>query len=158
MKTFSSAVLLLAGLAAATPVQQTRQSVGPYDIAGFTAAKTHNSGYCRFDFDVSAPGLEGDVHCSAYLDAGFSGATWLALVYEGAGNCNNDAVTWTFFQSSAEGSGASLNVTVNGVKGLYAIPPEDISVNLNDEENPFDNDVAYSGPKEFQITEFEETE
>jgi hypothetical protein len=117
-----------------------------------------NRSLSSFDFDVSAPGLEGDVHCNAYLDAGFSGATWLANVYEGAGKCNNDAVSWTFFQSSAAGSGASLNVTVNGVKGLYAIPPSDITVSLNDEENPFDNDVAYSGPKEFQITKFEETE
>jgi hypothetical protein len=48
MKTFSSAVLFLAGLAAASPVQQqTRQSVGPYEIAAFSAAKTHNSGFCR---------------------------------------------------------------------------------------------------------------
>ncbi|KAH6838640.1 hypothetical protein B0I37DRAFT_387440 [Chaetomium sp. MPI-CAGE-AT-0009] len=158
MKTFSSAVLFLAGLAAASPVQQqTRQSAGPYQIAAFTASKTHNSGFCRFDFDVSAPGLEGAVHCNAYLDAGFSGATWLAYVYEGAGKCNNSAVSWTFFQPHAEGSGAALNVTVNGVKGLHAIPPEHISVSLNDEENPFDNDVAYAGPKEFEITQFEET-
>ncbi|KAK3295214.1 uncharacterized protein B0H64DRAFT_322969 [Chaetomium fimeti] len=159
MKTFSSAVLFLAGLAAASPVQQqTRQSVGPYQIAEFSASKRHNSGYCDFAFDVSAPGLEGAAHCTASLDAGFSGATWLANVYEGAGKCDDSAVTWTFFQSHAEGSGASLNVTVNGVKGLRDIPPEDISVRLNDEANPFDNDVAYAGPKAFEITEFEETE
>lgn len=105
---------------------------------------------------MSAPGLSTPAHCTAYLDAGFSGATWLAYVYEGAGNCDNDAVTWTFYQPTTEGSGATFNVTVDGVKGTYAVPAGDITVRLNDEPNPFDNDVAYSGPKAFQITNFAE--
>ncbi|KAK4157162.1 hypothetical protein C8A00DRAFT_29872 [Chaetomidium leptoderma] len=158
MKTVSSAALFLAGLATASPLQQqeTRQSAGPYEITNFSASKVHLSGYCNYAFDVSAPGLSSPAHCKAYLDSGFSGATWLALVYEGAGNCDNEAVTWTFFQPTTEGSGATFNVTVNEVKGTYAVPAEDITVTLNSEPNPFDNDVAYSGPKDFAITEFEE--
>ncbi|KAL2150511.1 hypothetical protein VTH82DRAFT_7074 [Thermothelomyces myriococcoides] len=140
--------LFLAALAAASP--------GPYHISEFTASKIHNSGTCFYDFDVTAPGLEGAVHCRASADAGFSGATWLALVYEGLGTCNNSAVSWTFSQpTSPIGADASFNVTVNGVKGLHTIPGSDITVNLNDEPNPFDNDVYYSGPKEFDITRFE---
>ena len=117
---------------------------------------TNVSRYLSYGFDVSAPGLSAPAHCSAYLDSGFSGSTWLAYVYEGAGNCDNDAVTWTFYQPTAEGSGATFNVTVDGVKGTYAVPATDITVRLNDEPNPFDNDVAYSGPKAFEITDFEE--
>ncbi len=76
-------------------------------------------------------------------------------MYAGAGNCANEAVTWTFYQPNTAGSGATFNVTVNGVKGTYAVPAGDITVSLNDEPNPFDNDVAYTGPKAFEITEFE---
>jgi hypothetical protein len=77
-------------------------------------------------------------------------------VYEGAGKCDNAAVSWTFFQPTTTGSGATLNVTVDGVKGRYAIPAEDITVRLNSEPNPFDNDVAYTGSRAFEITEFVE--
>jgi hypothetical protein len=153
MKPFSS-ILLLAGLATASPVA--RQTTGPYDITNFSASKVHLSGYCNFAFDVAAPGLSAPSHCTAYLDAGFSGATWLANVYEGAGKCDNAAVSWTFFQPTTTGSGATLNVTVDGVKGRYAIPAEDITVRLNSEPNPFDNDVAYTGSRAFEITEFVE--
>lgn len=108
----------------------------------------------RYDFDVASSNIDGGTtHCSAYLDAGFSGATWLAYVYEGAGNCTNSAVTWTFFHPSSGGD-ATFNVTVKGVKGRYIVPKKDITVSLNDEANPFDNDVAYTGPKSFLITDF----
>ncbi len=107
----------------------------------------------RYNFDVSAPGLSSPAHCTAYLDAGFSGATWLAYVYEGAGNCNDSAVTWAFYDPTSGGD-ATFNVTVNGERGTYTVPEGDITVELNDEENPFDNDVAYTGPKGFEITEF----
>lgn len=77
-------------------------------------------------------------------------------MYEGAGKCDNDAVSWTFFQPhTTASSGATFNVTVKGVKGVYAVPAKDITVSLNDEQNPFDNDVAYTGPKAFDITRFE---
>ncbi|KAL2177439.1 uncharacterized protein P884DRAFT_329754 [Thermothelomyces heterothallicus CBS 202.75] len=153
MKFCSSVALFLAALATANPVSH--HGSGPYHISEFYASKIHNSGTCIYDFDVTAPGLDGAVHCHASVDAGFSGATWLAYVYEGAGNCNNSAVAWTFFQpASPVGSDAQFNVTVNGVKGRRIIPGSDISVNLNNETNPFDNDVYYSGPREFDITEF----
>ena len=102
---------------------------------------------------MDAPSLDAPTHCSAYLDAGFSGATWLAYIYDGAGNCTNPAVTWTFFDPSSGGD-ATFNVTINGVKGRYIVPEMDITVWLNDEANPFDNDVAYTGPKNFKITDF----
>lgn len=46
MKSFTSAVLLLAGLATASPVQ-TRQEQGPYEVSSFSASKIHNSGTCK---------------------------------------------------------------------------------------------------------------
>jgi hypothetical protein len=48
MKTFSSAVLLLAGLATASPMrQEARQTAGPYEITNFSASKVHLSGFCK---------------------------------------------------------------------------------------------------------------
>jgi hypothetical protein len=44
MKPFSS-ILLLAGLATASPVAW--QTTGPYDITNFSASKVHLSGYCK---------------------------------------------------------------------------------------------------------------
>lgn len=110
----------------------------------------------RYDFNVDAPYLDAPTHCSANLDAGFSGATWLAYVYEGAGKCDNAAVTWTFLHpSTSGGADATFNVTVNGIKGTYIVPSKDITISLNNETNPFDNDVAYTGPKNFKITDFD---
>ncbi|KXX77650.1 hypothetical protein MMYC01_205977 [Madurella mycetomatis] len=144
--------ILLAGLASANPLrQESRQTVGPYEISGFTASKAHLSAFCRYNFNVSAPALSAPAQCSAYVDSGSSGATWLAYVYEGAGNCDNDAVTWTFFHPTSGGA-ATFNVTIDGARGTYTVPASDITVSLNDEENPFDNDVAYTGPREFEIT------
>ncbi|KAK4443524.1 hypothetical protein QBC34DRAFT_336737 [Podospora aff. communis PSN243] len=153
----SATILVLAGLVTASPPFHPgpgpHKRPGPYLISEFSAAKGHMTGYCQYDFDVRARRLDGAVHCSANLDAGFSGATWLANVWEGAGHCNNTAVTWTFFHSS--GQDATFNVTVNGVKGMYVVPAKDITVNLNNETNPFDNDVWYTGPKSFKISKFE---
>ncbi|KAL2194722.1 hypothetical protein P885DRAFT_42438 [Corynascus similis CBS 632.67] len=158
MKSFTSAALFLAALATASPVK--RQDLDfVFQITGFTASKIHNSGFCNYDFDVGVPGLlNGTAHCRAYLDSGFSGATWLANVYEGAGNCDKAGITWTFNDPIPEGKDAHLNVTINGYKGLYTIPADQIIVNANDPENPFDEDVYYGGPKDFVITEFEEVE
>lgn len=111
-----------------------------------------------FAFDVSTHGIAEPAHCTASADAGFSGATYLALIYEGLGKCDNADVTWTFYQPSAVETAppkdATLNVTINGVRGTYIIPGSDITASLNDKENPFDNDVAYTGPKAFSITKF----
>ncbi|KAL2161784.1 hypothetical protein VTH06DRAFT_7568 [Thermothelomyces fergusii] len=155
MKLFSLVPFFLAPLAAASPVR--RDGPGPYHISEFYASKIHNSGTCSYDFYVTAPSLDGAVvRCHALADTGFSGATWLALVYEGAGACNSSAVTWTFWQPTwPVGSDAQLSVTVHGVRGVRVVPGSDITVSLNDEQNPFDNDVYYSGPREFDITEFE---
>lgn len=118
----------------------------------------HLANFGRFNFDVSAPALSTPAHCSAYLDAGSSSATWLAYVYEGAGNCSDSAVTWTFYQPANNGvsTAATFNVTVGGEQGTYVVPAEHITVWLNDAQNPYDNDVAYTGPKEFEITEFKQ--
>jgi len=62
-------------------------------------------------------------------------------------------VTWTFFHPSSGGD-AVFNATIKGVKGRYIVPQKDITVSLNDEANPFDNDVAYTGPKNFLISDF----
>ncbi|KAK0742084.1 hypothetical protein B0T21DRAFT_381786 [Apiosordaria backusii] len=159
---FSLTTMFLAGvgLTTANPVpapQADTTAPGPYHISGFFASKAHLSSYCRFEFNVSAPSLPDPVTCSAYLDTGFSGATWLAYVYEGAGNCNSGAVTWTFWHprgAETDRNDAVFNVTVDGEKGTYIVPKEDIIVNLNDVNNPFDNDVFYGGPREFDIVEF----
>ncbi|KAK5656849.1 hypothetical protein OQA88_4397 [Cercophora sp. LCS_1] len=150
-------VFVLAGLAdlAATLSHHGRDDTrGPYNISEFSASKGHNSGYCRYGFNVSAPSLDAPTHCGAYVDAGFSGATWLAFVYDGVGNCTNTAVTWTFFHPT-NGGDATFNVTVHGLKGRYIVPQKDITVSLNDEDNPFDNDVAYTGPKDFKVSDFD---
>lgn len=47
-----------------------------------------------------------------------------------------------------------FNVMVDGVLGMYRVLKEDIYVNLNDEGNLFDNDVSYSGLREFEIVDF----
>ncbi|KAK4205097.1 hypothetical protein QBC40DRAFT_271708 [Triangularia verruculosa] len=160
MKSIISLITVFAGLTTATPVpapQTDTTAAGPYHISGFFASKAHLSSYCRFEFNITGPTLSGPVSCSAYLDTGFSGATWLAYVYQGVGNCNSDAVTWTFWHprgAETDRNDAVFNVTVDGVKGTYVVPKEDIFVNLNDEGNPFDNDVSYAGPREFDITDF----
>lgn len=153
MKTISSAIIL-AGLVSTSPLPRgTQSSAGPYEISGFSASKGHLSGYCSYDFYVLAPALLKPAHCSAYVDAGFSGATWLASV--SAGSCDNSTVSWTFYQPTTGGGGATFNVTVAGIKGMYKVPAEDITIRLNDEPNPFDNDVAYTGPQVFKIVNFE---
>jgi len=96
-----------------------------------------------------------EVHCSALVDGGFSGYTKLPYVYPGLGKCDDDAVTWTFLQPDT-GKDATFNVTVGGVKGEYHVPESDISCWVGDEANPFDDYVAYTGPTEFSITEFED--
>ena len=93
--------------------------------------------------------------CSALVDGGFSGYTKLPYVYAGLCKCDSDAVTWTFLQPDT-GADATFDVTIDGVKGVYHVPASDISYWVGDEANPFDDDVAYTGPTEVSITEFEE--
>ncbi|KAK4182818.1 hypothetical protein QBC35DRAFT_478741 [Podospora australis] len=152
MKSIISATILLSSLASATPV---RREPGPYEITNFFASKTHNSAHQTFDFFVTAPSLPEPVNCHAGLDGGFGGATWLAYVWDG--KCDNPAVTWTFNNPMVEynvANPAIFNVTVDGVRGTYNMPARDITVWLNNEPNPFDNDVAYTGPANFSITQF----
>ena len=75
------------------------------------------------------------------------------MVSPGVGKCDTDAVSWTFFDPTSGGN-AQFNVTIAGVTGLRIIPESDISINLNNEPNPFDNDVYYSGPRNFSIDSF----
>ncbi|KAH8882266.1 hypothetical protein GQ53DRAFT_734003 [Thozetella sp. PMI_491] len=152
MKTSTPLFLALSGLASAGPIKETRQTQ-PWQITGFFASKIHNSGTCNYSFNVTAPGLSQPAQCRASADAGFSGATWLAMIYQGIGNCDNDAVTWTFFDPTSGGD-AQFNVTIGGVTGMYTVPEADIKINLNNETNPFDNDVYYGGPKDFCIDTF----
>ncbi|KAK4207674.1 hypothetical protein QBC37DRAFT_354890 [Rhypophila decipiens] len=154
----TSAVLLFAGLTTAAPTDEGKACPPPahlkYHITNFSAAKGHMSGYCRYEFDVAGPRMATPkpAHCTAYVDAGFSGATWLALVWNGT--CDNDAVKWTFSDPVDPSGDALFQVSINNITGNYTVPAKDITVWLNDEPNPFDNDVAYTGPKEFYITEF----
>ncbi|KAK4163729.1 hypothetical protein QBC43DRAFT_238553 [Cladorrhinum sp. PSN259] len=159
MKSFTSAILLLAGIASANPVSQAepRQTTpGPYQITEFFASKTHNSGYCYFEFNVTAPSLSEPVSCRANNDAGFSGAHWLAYIYEGLSQCTHPAVSFEFFQErtfDAAGTPGSLNVTIDGVKGSYTIPASQIVARENG-PSPFDDDVSYQGPRNFEIVDF----
>ncbi|KAM7213603.1 hypothetical protein V8F06_010989 [Rhypophila decipiens] len=147
----TSAVLLFAGLATAAPTDEGKACPPPahlkYHVTSFDAAKGHMSGYCT---NSTSQALA--AHCTAYVDAGFSGATWLALVWNGT--CDNDAVKWTFSDPVDPSGDALFQVSINNITGNYTVPAKDITVWLNDEPNPFDNDVAYTGPKEFYITEF----
>ncbi|KAK3372683.1 hypothetical protein B0H63DRAFT_564060 [Podospora didyma] len=151
MKTFSTGALLFVNLLNVVPSLQAPVEPLAYHISGFSASKGHNSGYCSYAFDVSTPSLASPAHCTAYVDAGFSGATWLALVWNGT--CNNDAVKW-YFTDPTQGGDALFKVSINGITGNYTVPEKDITVWLNNEPNPFDNDVAYTGPTEFDITTF----
>lgn len=112
-----------------------------------------------FEFNLTSPTLPSTppVYCWASVELGFSGATWLGYVYQGLGHCDNERVDWTFNHprgAETDRNDAVFNVTVDGVLGTYRVPKEDIYVNLNDEGNPFDNDVSYSGPREFEIVDF----
>ncbi|KAM7182718.1 hypothetical protein V8F33_014075 [Rhypophila sp. PSN 637] len=147
-----SAALVLAGLATAAPTQTQNPEDLEYYVTNFFASKGHNTGYCIYTFDVAGPTISQPAHCTAYVDAGFSGATWLALVWNGT--CDNDAVKWTFSDPVDPSGDALFQVSINNITGNYTVPAEDITVWLNDEPNPFDNDVAYTGPKEFYITKF----
>ena len=107
-----------------------------------------------FEFQVTSPTLTTPATCTAYLDSGFSGSWWLASVWPGAGKCDNAAVDWTFYQQQAfDDTPANFSVTIDGVEGRYTIPKEDISVSVNG-NSPFDDDVYYSGPRDFEIVEF----
>jgi hypothetical protein len=123
-------------------------------LCSVTLSITHKDR--SYSFTVSDQALAiVETHCSAVVDGGFSGYTKLPFVWEGLGKCDSAAVTWTFFQADM-GSDATFNVTVGGVKGVYHMPGADISFWVNDEANPFDDDVSYTGPTEFLITDFEE--
>ncbi|KAK0670308.1 hypothetical protein QBC41DRAFT_272947 [Cercophora samala] len=160
----SLATAALIGLSSSTPVPDTTTATpGPYHISGFFASKPHLSSGCHFEFNLTAPSLPGPdpVYCWASVELGFSGATWLGYVYQGLGRCTSDRVAWTFNHprgAETDRNDAVFNVTVDGVRGTYRVPKEDIYVNLNDERNPFDNDVSYAGPGEFEVGEFPEGE
>ncbi|KAK4655494.1 hypothetical protein QC762_302880 [Podospora pseudocomata] len=155
-----AAAAALVGLSNSTPVPDaTAAAHGPYHISGFFASKPHLSSGCRFEFNLTSPTLPSTppVYCWASVELGFSGATWLGYVYQGLGHCDNERVDWTFNHprgAETDRNDAVFNVTVDGVLGTYRVPKEDIYVNLNDEGNPFDNDVSYSGPREFEIVDF----
>ncbi|KAK3986588.1 hypothetical protein QBC44DRAFT_332940 [Cladorrhinum sp. PSN332] len=161
MKSFTSTILLLVGLANSTPITQleARQIIpgpNPYQIHNFFASKVHNSASCSFSFSVTSPTLTTPVNCSVGgLDSGWSGSWWLASVYPGVGKCDDSSVTWEYYQQHAfEDTPADFYVTIDGVKGKYVIPKEDISVSENG-PSPFDDDVSYSGPADFQIIDFD---
>lgn len=127
----------------------------------FTDLRDHS-----YHFKIAAPGPDSPVlTCSAFNDAGFSGATWLALVYDGkcqdAAGQTVQAVKWTFSQAPANGTAAAdayFGLTYNDAAafrvyvGSYVIPGAQVSVRLNEEPNPFDNDVSYVGPQDFRFT------
>ncbi|KAI1333535.1 hypothetical protein F5Y15DRAFT_342188 [Xylariaceae sp. FL0016] len=155
--TFSATIAAFATLGACASIP--RDAVGPWEVTGFSASKGHLSSYCSYSFSITRPSSTEAVTCSGSFDAGSSGATNLAYVYAGA--CDDEAVTWTF-SNAANGGGDVAEpayLTVSWADegsmtqvGSYTIPGDQISISLNEEPNPYDNDVAYVGPKDFEIT------
>ncbi|KAK4228097.1 hypothetical protein QBC38DRAFT_362671 [Podospora fimiseda] len=160
MKSFTSTILLLAGLTTANPITQSqpRQTTpSPYQISTFYASRTHNSYSCNYEFTLTSSTLPTPITCSARgLDSGFTGSPWLASVYPGTGNCNDTRVTWEFYQPKRfDGeTPADFYVTIDGVKGKYVIPKEDFTLTPNG-PSPFDDDFYYSGPQEFEVVDFD---
>ncbi|KAK6819354.1 hypothetical protein PG990_010675 [Apiospora arundinis] len=162
---FATGLLSLAG---AAPLAPREGSDLYWPVTEFSAAKGHNTGYTSYSFKIAAPAPDSPVlTCTAYNDAGFSGASWLALVYDGkckdaSGNAV-EAAKWKFSQSPANGTTAAdayFSFEYNDqaafryYTGTYVIPGSQVRVDLNQEPNPFDTDVYYVGPKEFRFTNF----
>lgn len=112
------------------------------------------------------------LECQLSRDAGSSGATSLPFVWATAAPCRDaagnvvDNMQWTFSQAAPDpdtpsvSKDATFNVTYSEqpntvYRGTYVIPGSQIYVDLNDEANPYDNDVGYGGPQEFRFTDIQ---
>lgn len=131
---------------------------------------THTHSY---HFKIALPKPDSPVlECRLSRDAGSSGATSLPYVWPTAAPCKDAAgnvvekMQWTFSQAApdqntpAVSKDATFNVTYSEqpntvYRGTYVIPGSQIYVYLNDEANPFDNDVGYGGPQEFRFTDIQ---
>ncbi|KAH9905796.1 hypothetical protein F4778DRAFT_727515 [Xylariomycetidae sp. FL2044] len=100
-----------------------------------------------------ALGDDKTVSCSAVGDTGFSGATYLGFIYDGA-CADDDSWSWTFSNGYNNGtaSPAYFTLTQGSLTAHHNISADEITVGLNTEPNPFDNDVYYSGPKDFFVS------
>ena len=88
---------------------------------------------------------------------GLLGRDLAGVPIQGRRQLRQHGLPWTFYQSITNaGSGATFNVTIHSVTGTYAVAPRTSPSASNDVQNPFDNDVAYTGATAFLITEFVE--
>ncbi|KAK8091356.1 hypothetical protein PG994_000861 [Apiospora phragmitis] len=174
---FSKVIALAAGLvsfAGASPIAPGTGNDLYWPVTEFQASKPHLSTYVNYHFKIAVPKPDSPVlECRLSRDAGSSGATSLPYVWAGAAPCQDadgnvvEAMTWTFSQAAPDketptvSKDATFNVTYSGAlpntvyRGTYTIPGSQVYVYLNEEPNPFDNDVGYGGPSEFRFTDIQ---
>ncbi|KAK7981315.1 hypothetical protein PG996_009004 [Apiospora saccharicola] len=164
----------LVSFAGASPIAARDNAVTDlyWPVTEFQASKPHLSVYVNYHFKIALPKPDSPVlECRLSQDAGSSGATSLPYVWPTASPCKDAAANvvenmqWTFSQAApdqatpAVSKDATFNVTYTEQQtvysGTYVIPGSQIYVYLNDEANPFDNDVGYGGPQEFRFTDIQ---
>ncbi|KAK7957359.1 uncharacterized protein PG986_006581 [Apiospora aurea] len=172
----SKTVALAAGLVSFVSASPIAPGAGKdlyWPVTEFFASKPHLSSYVRYSFKIAVPAPDSPVlTCSLSQETGFSGSTYLPYVWPGAAPCKDadgktvEAMTWSFSQGMPDqatpdaSKDATFNVTYSETpntvyRGSYTIPGAQVQIRLNEEPNPFDNDVTYVGPTEFRFTDIQ---
>ncbi|CAJ2509813.1 Uu.00g057130.m01.CDS01 [Anthostomella pinea] len=161
MKSTLVATAAFASLGASASIPRSETTPSAYwGVTGFSASKGHLSSYVAYSFNVTRDSTTTPVtaSCSGSYDAGSSSATWLASVTKGV--CNDGAVSWGFMNAANNGSAANpatlgvfwlLEGSLHAHHAFHEIPGDQIRIVLNNAQNPYDNDVYYVGPKDFDI-------